>query len=242
MWDKLFDELYLRTYAPLQSEDDAEAQARAGAALLALEPAADVLDAACGFGRHSLVLARDGFRVTGVDRSDVLLAEARRRSNGAEWPRWVHADLRELPFPDASFDGALNLFSSVLGYYGEEDDVRFLSELRRVLRPDGRLVVETVHRDRVMARFAARDWQRVPEGVLVEERTFDYVAGVNETLHELVPRAGDPVSLTYRVRIYTAGEVVRLLRRAGFATVDVHGDLAGAPLTRESRLVLVAAR
>ena len=71
---------------------------------------------------------------------------------------------------------------------------------------------------------------------------FDPVAGVNETLHELVPRAGDPVSLTYRVRIYTAGEVVGLLRRAGFATVDVHGDLAGAPLTRESRLVLVATR
>ena len=58
----------------------------------------------------------------------------------------MHADYRELPFADESFDAALNLFTS-LGYLGDEDDTRVLWEIRRVLRPGARLVIETLHRD-----------------------------------------------------------------------------------------------
>ena len=58
----------------------------------------------------------------------------------------MRADYRELPFRDASFDAALNLFTS-LGYLGDEEDTRVLAEIRRVLRPEGRLVIETMHRD-----------------------------------------------------------------------------------------------
>jgi ubiquinone/menaquinone biosynthesis C-methylase UbiE len=70
------------------------------------------LDAACGYGRHSRVLARAGYSVVGLDRSPVQLAEARRRSEGAEWPSWVEGDYRELPFAAASSDVVVNLFSS----------------------------------------------------------------------------------------------------------------------------------
>jgi SAM-dependent methyltransferase len=83
-WDRLFDDLYLKTYAPLQRAEDAEALALGAIQLADCEPAADVLDAACGYGRHSRVLARAGYRVVGLDRSPVLLAEASRRSEGAE--------------------------------------------------------------------------------------------------------------------------------------------------------------
>ena len=111
-----------------------------------------MLDAPCGFGRHSIPLARAGYRVTGADRSQALLGDARRRRSGHErWPKWVHADYRDLPLPDASFDLVVNLFSS-LGYLGDEQDTRALAEFRRVLRPDGRLVIETMHRDRLDPR------------------------------------------------------------------------------------------
>ena len=48
-----------------------------------------MLDAPCGFGRHSIPLARAGYRVTGADRSQPLIDEARRRSGGERWPKWV---------------------------------------------------------------------------------------------------------------------------------------------------------
>ena len=117
-WDRLFDELYLRTYALVGRDADPEAEALAAGRLVALEPGADVLDCPCGYGRHAIPLGRAGFHVVGADRSPVLLEEARRRGGDEEWPRWVEADHRELPFADASFDAVLNLFTS-LGYRGE---------------------------------------------------------------------------------------------------------------------------
>ena len=85
-WDRLFDELYLKTYAAIQRDEDAEPLALGAMRLAGCEPPADVLDAACGYGRHARVLAGAGYCVVGLDRSPVLLAEARRRSEGAEWP------------------------------------------------------------------------------------------------------------------------------------------------------------
>src|ERR687894_183000 len=74
-------------------------------------------------------------------RAQALAAARRRAAAGpaASSPAFVRADYRKLPFPDASFDAAVNLFSS-LGYLGDEEDVRVLAEIGRVLRPGSRLV------------------------------------------------------------------------------------------------------
>ena len=61
----------------------------------------------------------------------------------------MNADYRELPFPDESFDAALNLYTS-LGYLGDDEDTKVLAAIRRVLREGGRLVIETMHRDRLV--------------------------------------------------------------------------------------------
>jgi ubiquinone/menaquinone biosynthesis C-methylase UbiE len=239
-WDTLFDELYLRTYARMDRGVDDEAEAHAAAALAGVEPGAEVLDAPCGYGRHSIPLARAGYRVTGADRSPVLLEEARRRAGDGEWPRWVQADHRDLPFEDASFDAALNLFSA-LGYRGEEGDKQTLSELARVLRPGGALIVETMHRDRLMHIFQPRSWNPLPDGdLLFEERRFDHAVGDIETTHTLVEAGGGRQSMSYRLRVYTATELIRLLETAGFATVEAYGDFQRTPLSEHTRLVLLA--
>src|SRR3954462_12028841 len=176
-WDAFFSDFYLRAYAADEREGEAEAQALAAARLAACPERGEVLDFPCGFGRHSVPLARAGYRVSGVDRSAALLEEARRRTRGGGWPKWGAADYRELPFADASFDAALNLFSS-LGYLGDEEDTRVLAEIRRVLRPGARLGFELMHRDWLVRGFAEHDWRLLGEGrLLLEQRTFDAAAG-----------------------------------------------------------------
>ena len=239
-WDRIFDELYLRTYAPLQQPEDAETQAEAVARLLGLVTAADVLDCPCGYGRHAIPLGRAGFHVVGADRSPVLLAEAERRAGDVDWPRFVEADYRELPFEDASFDCVTNLFSS-LGYWGEEGDLEALREFRRVLRADGSLVVETMHRDRLIAVFQRASWEELPDGALmIEKRVFDPIEGVVHVEHGVVEPDGRRVSVPYEIRAYTATELSRLVRQAGFEEVSCYGDLDGGPLSSETRLVVVA--
>jgi len=179
--------------------------------------------------------------VTGVDRSPTLLAEARRRA-GDDGPALVEADYRELPFPDERFDAALNLFTS-LGFYGDEEDVKALAEIGRVLRPTGRLVIETMHRDRLVHGFHEQDWRLVGEGrLLLEQRSFDAAAGVAQTTQTLIEKTGERDSRSFAVRVYTATELVAMLGRAGFGDARCYGDLAGGPFDTRTRLVIVARR
>ena len=241
-WDAFFSDFYLRAYADDEREAEAEAQAVAAAQLAGCPEEGDLLDVPCGFGRHSVPLARAGFRVVGVDRSEALLGEAQRRAGDNRWPKLVRADYRELPFADASFDAAINLFTS-LGYLGDEEDTRVLRELGRVLRPGGRLVIETMHRDLLVRQFTEQDWRRVGQGrLLLEQRTFDAGAGVTQTTQTLIDSTGDRDSRSFSVRVYTATELVAMLRRAGFEEARCHGDLEGAPFATETRLVVVARR
>ena len=239
-WDALFDELYLRTYALLADPETGPKQAEGVAQLVGLEPGADLLDCPCGYGRHSIEFARLGFHVVGTDRSEMLLTEARRQAGEGEWPRFVRADYRELPFEDAGFDCVTNLFTS-LGFWGEEGDRRAIGEFRRVLRPGGTLVIETMHRDRLMAIYHPRSWEELPDGsLMVEQRTIDYERGVTIVIHELVEQSGKRIAVPYELRVYTATELIGFVRAAGFEHVSCYGDFDETPLSRDTRLVLVA--
>jgi ubiquinone/menaquinone biosynthesis C-methylase UbiE len=241
-WDAFFSDFYLRAYADDARRDEAEAQALAAARLAGCKPGADVLDVPCGFGRHAVLLARAGYRVVGVDRSPMLLAEARRRAGGERWPKLVQADYRALPSGDESFDAAVCLFTS-LGYLGDEADTAVLGEIRRVLRPGARLVIEILHRDRLVRQFHEQDWRLVGEGrLLLEQRTFDAAAGVAQTTQTLIDSTGERESRSFSVRVYTATELIGMLARAGFRYAKCHGDLEGAPFATDTRLVIVAER
>jgi demethylmenaquinone methyltransferase / 2-methoxy-6-polyprenyl-1,4-benzoquinol methylase len=104
-----------------------------------------VLDACCGTGDLALADARSGGVVTGLDFSERMLERARRKSDAIEW---VEGDLLALPFGDGHFDAA------TVGF-GIRDVPQLqdgLGELRRVLRPGGRLGVLEIVRPRGLLR------------------------------------------------------------------------------------------
>ena len=238
--DAFFSDFYLRAFAGADDDGEAERQALAAVRIAGGAEGGDVLDVPCGFGRHSVPLGQAGYRVVGADRSQVLLDEARRRATSARWPKLVRADYRELPFADGSFDTALILFSS-LGYLGDDEDERALAEIGRVLRPGGRLVVETMHRDLLVSRFREQDWQLMGEGrLLLEQRTFDPASGVVQTTQTLIDGEGTRESRTFSLRVYTATELLAMLGRAGFAEVRCFGGFDGTPFEPGMRLVIVA--
>jgi len=99
-----------------------------------------ILDAGCGSGPLFAALRDRGALVTGIDASTGMLELARRRL-GDDADLQV-TDLQDpLPFPDAAFDDVIA--SLVLHYF--EDWTAPLAELRRVLRPGGRLIASVNH-------------------------------------------------------------------------------------------------
>ena len=100
-------------------------------------PGQRVLDVACGTGALTVAAAArvaPGGAVFGLDANPQMLAVARRKHGGIEW----HDGRAEaLPFADASFDRVLSQF----GLMFFDDRIAALREIRRVLRPGGRLVV-----------------------------------------------------------------------------------------------------
>jgi demethylmenaquinone methyltransferase / 2-methoxy-6-polyprenyl-1,4-benzoquinol methylase len=110
-----------------------------------------VLDACCGTGDLALADERAGGRVVGLDFSERMLERARRKSGSVEW---VRGDLLELPFEDASFDAATVGF----GVRNVADLERSLRELRRVLRPGGRLGILEITTPRGPLRLFYRLW------------------------------------------------------------------------------------
>jgi ubiquinone/menaquinone biosynthesis C-methylase UbiE len=237
-FDRIFDEAYIEMYLPRQDPEQTEAEALGAARIAELPPGATVLDCPCGFGRHSIVLAQAGYKVTGSDRSQALLDEARRLAGDVDL-ELVQADYRQLPFEDDSFDAVLNLFTA-LGYVGKEGDVQALAEFRRVLRPGGRLVVETMHRDRLARIFSPRTWDRLPTGYVLEERAFDQAEGLMRASFIYIRHSGEQFEYPYAIRCYSPSELVEMARAAGFENVACYGGFDGEELTLDARLVLVA--
>src|SRR5712691_10510410 len=99
-----------------------------------VRPGDRVLDAACGTGDLAVIAAKSGASVTGLDFSERMLERARRKAPELDW---VQGDLLELPFPDATFDVATVGF----GVRNVADLAKAIAELRRVLRPGGRLAI-----------------------------------------------------------------------------------------------------
>jgi demethylmenaquinone methyltransferase / 2-methoxy-6-polyprenyl-1,4-benzoquinol methylase len=121
------------------------------AARAVVRPGDDVLDACCGTGDLAIAARIAGGKVTGLDFSEPMLERARRKEPAIEW---LHGDLLELPFADASFDAATVGF----GVRNVADLERALAQLRRVLRPGGRLAILEITRPRGPLQLFYRLW------------------------------------------------------------------------------------
>jgi SAM-dependent methyltransferase len=171
-----------------------------------------LVDLGCGAGRHAIRFARRGFRVTAIDLSHSMLklVGAKARAEGIELGL-VQANLCRLGcFPDAAFDYALLMFSTLGMIRGRASRRRALAEAARILRPGGRLAIHAHNLWLNLRNSQGRLW------LLGHLRRVLFERG----------SLGDR-GMTYRgipsmqVHLYRWGELTRELRRAGFQIHEV---------------------
>jgi SAM-dependent methyltransferase len=244
--ESFFDEAYYRLLAPFHPEPETRAEVGAIRDLLGLAQDDRVLDLGCGWGRHLRHLHAAGHQVVGLDLSPQLLRHAlsaapRRRGRSRPALRLVAADMRRVPFADASFDAVLNLASSLGLFLDDPPAVAALAEVRRVLRPGGRLLLEAMNRDDVVADYAARDAWTLDDGTVVRaRRRLDAARSVS---HEVLrwEGPGGTGRKRHSLRLRDADEHLALLSAAGLVPEAVYGGWGmQRPGRRSERLILMA--
>ena len=219
------------------------AEARRAVALLrgttGLGPGTQVLDVGCGPGRHLGELRRIGCRATGLDLSRRMIAAARAAVPGA---CLVRADMRLFPFRGAAFDVATSYFTS-FGYFDDEDDdLRVLSEVRRVLKSGGWYLLDFLNADEVVANLRTEDRRTVSGLEVVQKRRLAEGGRIIEK--EIRIDAGDRAparEFLERVRLYRPGDLHSMLVRAGLTPGPVFGGYDRSPyLSMSPRYIVLA--
>jgi SAM-dependent methyltransferase len=197
--------------------------------ILALAKGARVLDIPCGIGRHSVELAKRGYRMTGVDFQGDFIEEAKESAASAGvGPEFVVSDMRNFSSPEP-FDAAFCYFGS-FGYFSEEDDRRFLHGVAGSLRPGGAFLLEGHIQETLLPIFRPRDWNWAgPESARVlvaEEREWDMDTGRVEVTWRLWD--GDrSTTHSSSIRIYGFREVRDLFLSSGFSRVEFRDSMTG---------------
>jgi demethylmenaquinone methyltransferase/2-methoxy-6-polyprenyl-1,4-benzoquinol methylase len=170
---------------------------REATAAAVVRPRDRVLDVCCGTGDLAIAAANAGGKVTGLDFSEPMLARAREKDPEIEW---VSGDALALPFADGSFDAATVGF----GVRNLADLERGIAELRRILKPEGRLAILEITRPKGLLAPFYRLW-------------FD---GVIPLAGKVLPGGAAYSYLPASVRRFPAPEeLAKLLDEAGFSEI-----------------------
>jgi SAM-dependent methyltransferase len=236
-----FGDDYLYFYAESIDDDHSDRDASEILGLLELPPGAAILDAPCGHGRIARRLAAAGMQVTGVDISSGYIELARSEPVGPQGSvDYRVGDLRRLPV-SGPFDAVVCWYTS-FGYYDDEDCRKVLRQFHQVLRPEGVLLVDTMHHDGAVRHFtSAPDATVITRGndALVDVSRFDPLTGRMQT-ERTVYRDGAVRRTSHFIRTPTPPEWSRWLEEAGFRQVGFSAG-GGGPLELDSWVIVVRA-
>ncbi len=237
----LFDEDYLRTL-PFLTPQATQAEAEFVIDTMGLSPGAQVLDVGCGYGRHAMELAARGFHVVGLDLSTPLLVrggeESHRRGLSINF---IRGDMRELDF-DGQFDAAYCLFST-FGYFDDETNKKTVANIARALKPGGKVLIEILNRDYVIADLPTRVWWEGDGCVVLEEVELNYFSSRIQVNRSVVFDDGRQLEQEISLRAYSLHEVGKLMHSAGFRVLEVSGayHTRGRFFGNQSRHIIVLA-
>lgn len=203
-----------------------------------VKPGARLLDVPCGNGRHSIELARRGYRVTGIDLSEELLAAARAELDAD----WRLADMRGLELEASTFDGAF-CFGNSFGYLDHAGVTSCLFALAGALKPGAKLVIETsMTAESILPTIVQKRWHRFGDLMILSENRYDPWESCLHIDYTFV-RDGTVETRPTAHYVFTSADLRRMLDAAGFNTLSFQGSVTGEPYQLGSpRLVIIAQR
>lgn len=239
------DDAYWRTNYPylFSEEQFARAETIAEKVLDLLQPEGpDMLDLCCGPGRYAIPMAKQGFHVTGIDRTQYLITRGRARARREKVKiRWLKKDMRNFSHPEA-FDTVINMWSSFGYCKNREEDREVLQNIHTSLRPGGKVFIDNMGKE-VLARINAPTMtEDYPDGKTLVHRV-KAVDDWSRVHMDWFLIDGDRVRrFNLQLNLYSGFEMRQMLEQAGFTEIQIHGNFEGDPYDNRARRLITVAR
>src|SRR5690554_1957161 len=187
---------------------------------LKLSKNANCLDLACGKGRHSVFLNKNGLTVTGVDLSENSISEAKPFENDSL--KFDVHDMREV-YKENEYDIVFNLFTS-FGYFDNYDDnLKVLNAVNKMLVSNGKVVIDFMSADFVLNNLVKQEVKTMDGIDFHITRKYD---GKHIYKNIDFTDQGKNYSFQEKVQAIKKDEYESLLEKAGLEVIDVFGDLS----------------
>lgn len=189
---------------------------------LGLPEGSSILDVGCGTGRHSVELAKHGYKMTGIDMSTGMLEEAHKAAEKANVKlELIHTDAC-LFKPDRQFDAAICLCEGAFALIGLDQDplahdLAILRNINRALKNNAKYIMTTLNASKKIRMYSKED---------IEKGTFDPLTLVETCPMEFNTPEGKK-SVMVREKSYVVPELKMLLSMAGFEALNIYGGTAG---------------
>ncbi len=196
-----------------------------------------VLDAACGNGRHSLILAEKGFRVVGFDLSKFLINNAKKMlEKNKIVPSLIIADMREIFF-EMSFKAVFNLFTS-FGYFNtDEENFAFVENSFNFIERNGWFFFDYFNSNFVKKNLKPFT-QRKANNLIITERRFIKNKRVIKEIS--IDEKGNTRKFLESVALYEPDEILKKFYEIGFELFKLFGNYEGGIFEENNSERLVA--
>ncbi|WP_321430175.1 methyltransferase domain-containing protein [uncultured Methanolobus sp.] len=225
-WKKIFNSLYLKTDADIVEDASITRQETdTFSSILKLTPESHVLDLCCGQGRHTLELARRGLKnLDGLDRSHYLIQRAKNTAKKESLGvKFKEGDARKTPYTTDSFDVVMLLGNS-FGYFETSDeDLRVLKEVKRILRPWGKVLLDVADGSYLKEKYQPRSWEWIDKNNFVCRERSISTDGEKLISREVIVNdtSGVIADQFYAERLYTTEALKQLLKKADFTDIEI---------------------
>lgn len=211
--------------------------------LLSLKNGASILDCPCGYGRHSIELAKRGFEVTGSDINSVHLKKAidtsKANSLNVTFNKESMLDLQY----SFRFDAVINMFYSFGFFDTDEENEKVLKNFFDALKPGGKFLMHTdVNVPRILSGKYKEDEQRN----LIIGKTLRIIDSYDSQTKRIngawiIQNDGKEERKDYSVRVYTKEEFEGICKRIGFSSVVTYSGWEGGEYSQDSEDMIVVA-
>ena len=187
-----------------------------------LVPGNSVLDIMCGYGRHSLELARRGLKVTAVDNLSDYINEIKEKATAENLSiDCICADVLEMQI-DKQYDAALCMGNS-LQFFNEEDTLRLLSKISAHLKLAGKLFINTWSIAEIaMKDFKDKSWSRFGELLFLTDSKLLFHPTRIEVSSIIISDWGDREEKKAIDFIYSISELETLLNKTRFELKEIY--------------------